>query len=108
MEFIIILLLISGIGLSVAALCEKKTKGKAGIFLLIIIMCFSIKAFWAHIRDGDTPKEETCQVCNKTFTNNDDVHSIIMTNMCENCYDNFKYTQDLKEELKKYEERYGK
>lgn len=108
MELMLILLLIAGIALSVAAICEKETKGKTGIVLLIIIMCFSIKALWSHMANNNNPREEKCQVCYKTFTNNDDVHSIIMTNMCENCYDNFKYTQDLKEELKKYEERYGK
>ncbi|MEY8515712.1 hypothetical protein AALC25_02045 [Lachnospiraceae bacterium 29-84] len=97
--------LIAGIGLSIAALCEKKTKGKAGIVLLIIIMCFSIKALWSHMGNSNNSSEEKCQVCYKIFTNKDDVHSIIMTNMCEKCYGNFKYTQDLKEELKK-EERY--
>ncbi|MBD5136117.1 MAG: hypothetical protein HDT39_09200 [Lachnospiraceae bacterium] len=77
------------------------------IFVLCIIV---IAAFWllgSWVGTGNNSKEEKCQVCYKTFTNNDDVHSIIMTNMCENCYSNFKYTQDLKEELKKYEERYG-
>ena len=108
MKLILILLLIAGIALSIAALCEKSIKGskKVGIFLLIVVMCFSIKALWSHMGYNDSSNEEVCQVCNRTFTNRDDVHSIIMTNMCDNCYSNFKYTQDLKEELKKYEERY--
>lgn len=66
MELILILLLIAGIGLSVAALCEKKTKGKAGIILLIIIMCFSIKALWSHMGDDNNSREEKCKVCDGT------------------------------------------
>lgn len=107
MELIVILLLIAGICFSVAALCDKKMKGKAGIFVLIIIMCFSINALWSHMINDSGSEKEKCQVCHKTFTNRDDVHSIVMTNMCEKCYNNYKYTRDLKEELIKYEERYG-
>lgn len=65
------------------------------------------KVIMVAISNNGDSKEEKCQVCYKTFTNKADVHSIIMTNMCENCYSNFKYSQDLEEELKKYEERYG-
>lgn len=107
MELILILLLIAGISLSFVTLCNTKGKGKVGILLLIIVMCFSIKALWSHMGNSNNSREEMCQVCHKTFTNKDDTYSIIMTNMCENCYSNFRYTQDLKEEFKKYQERNG-
>ena len=31
-----------------------------------------------------------CQVCNRTFTDSDNKSSIRSTNMCENCYKNYK------------------
>lgn len=86
---------------------NKKSSGK-GLLIIgwIIIIVFIM---WIFFGDFNSSKEQSkeCSSCGKTFTNNDDVHSIIMTSMCENCYDDYKYIQDLKEDVKKYNERYG-
>lgn len=48
---------------------------------------------------------KSCGSCGKTFTNFTDTRSIARTNMCEPCYEDYKFVRDLQEELKKYEER---
>lgn len=46
-----------------------------------------------------------CPVCGFGYTNSDDTWQISYSNMCVNCYDNYKFTQDVLEELEKYNER---
>lgn len=77
--------------------------------ILTIIVVILILAGLGSCVGGDNSSEKSakCQVCHKTFTNSDDRNSIAWRNMCENCYDNYKFSQDLKDELQKYEERYG-
>lgn len=43
-------------------------------------------------------------VCGRTYTNRDDVSSIVWINMCEPCYENYQFNQEVKEELQKYKE----
>ena len=71
--------------------------------IAVVIIIIGISSF-NSCTSSSSSKSHICQSCHKTFTNKDDVHSIIWTNMCEKCYNNYKFTQDLKEELKKYEE----
>lgn len=100
------MLLYSYGGGSVMANNNQKSGGGSTI-LAIIIVVLVLAGIGSCLGGGGSEKSEKCQVCHKTFTNSDDVHSIVMRNMCENCYSNYKFTQDLKDELKKYEERYG-
>ena len=81
-----------------------------GVIGLIFITIFIVLIF---VGISNTPicngsyKDETniCSKCNREFTNSEDTHSIAMTGMCVPCYENFKTTQKIREELKKYEER---
>lgn len=87
---------------------EKQTKTSKGNAIFVIIAIVIIISFFGGFNScsssSKSQKKYTCQVCHKSFTNKDDVNSIIWRNMCEKCYNNYKFTQDLKEELKKYEE----
>ena len=84
MELILILLLMVGICISVVALCEKDKRKSYHSSVDNNYVLFGKVIMVAISNNGDS-KEEKCQVCYKTFTNKADVHSIIMTNMCENC-----------------------
>ncbi len=84
---------------------NNQKSGGGSIVLTIIIVILLLGGIGSCSGGGNSNDNEskTCQVCHKTFTNSDDVHSIVMRNMCENCYSNFEYTQDLKEELERYD-----
>ena len=71
-----------------------------GIAILLLFIAFRV-----GLSSSQEDNSYVCSVCERTFTNRDDKRSIAMTNMCEPCYDNFKYTQELLDESKKYEER---
>lgn len=87
---------------------NNNQKGDNGSKFLAIIIVIVVLSLIGSFFDGeDSEKSATCQVCHKTFTNSDDKKSIARRNMCEICYSNYKYAQDLKDEIKKYEERYG-
>lgn len=49
---------------------------------------------------------KTCGSCHRSFTYGTDVNSIRWRNMCENRNKNYKYSQELKEEIRNYNERY--
>lgn len=73
---------------------------------ITILMCMGFLSMCSDFINNE--KEETsyrCGSCGKTFTNQADTKSIAFTNMCEPCYENFKFKQELQEELKKYSER---
>jgi tRNA U54 and U55 pseudouridine synthase Pus10 len=78
---------------------NKKSSG----WLIAIIIVVLLSAI-GSCSNNKEPKQqsEKCGVCYETFTNSDDVHSIVMTGMCETCYKNFKIKQDAKEKIKKY------
>lgn len=84
---------------------NKKSSGGNGWLIAIVFVCL-MSAIGSCSNSSEPRKQsEECGVCYKTFTNKDDVHSIVMTGMCEPCYKKFKLKQDAKEELKKYNER---
>ena len=85
----------------------QKGQGHSWIIYLLVILLFLGFIGSCMNNSSSDDDEDRCSSCHKTFTNNDDVKSIAWTSMCERCYSNYKYTQDLKEELKKYEENYG-
>ena len=88
---------------------SNKKNGGCGTWIIAIMVFIGIISGLGACSNGSTIKSrsEECYVCGKTYTNKDDVHSIIMTNMCEPCYNNYKYTQDMLQELQKYNERYN-
>lgn len=49
-------------------------------------------------------KSATCKVCHREFTNEDEVRSIKRTNMCLNCYENYKFGSEAKEAAEEYKE----
>ena len=74
--------------------------GFGGTILLILFLVF-------RVNTSSNNKNEVyeCNSCEREFTNRDDVYSIRMTGMCEPCYDDFKFTQELYDASEKYEER---
>ena len=83
--------------------------GKGSTIMAIIIVILILSGIGSCVGGGSSSSASSkCKVCGKTFTNSDDRHSIALRNMCENCYSNYKWTQDAKEGIKKYNERYGK
>lgn len=84
---------------------SNSSGGKGSIFITAVIVIVILAAIGSC--SGGTSKEYICGFCGKTFTNSADKRSIQRTNLCELCYDNYKFSQELQEELKKYEERYG-
>lgn len=88
-------------------MANSKKNGGGSVFLVIIIVVLVLFGIGSCSDIGDSERSEKCPVCHKTYTNSDDRSSIIWKNMCERCYSNYKFTQDVKDEFKKYEERYG-
>lgn len=88
---------------------QKSGNSGCSIAIAIVVILFLIYALGSCSGGGSSSssKSAKCQVCGKTFTNRDDRKSIAYTNMCEKCYHNYKYSQDMKEGLKKYQENYG-
>ena len=76
--------------------------GLVGICILAIFLM--IQGF-AWLNGDDKDDNYVCSSCHKTFTNRADTKSIAYTSMCEPCYEDFKFKQDLQEEIKKYQER---
>ena len=72
--------------------------------VLVVLFCVVVGALliWYLMPDPDANK---CEACGRTFTNSEDISSIRMTDMCVPCYEDYKFTKELREELKKYEER---
>jgi hypothetical protein len=81
--------------------------GSIAIVILIIIVLLYALGSCSGGSSSSSSGSAKCQVCGKTFTNSSDRKSIAYTNMCERCYSNYKYSQDMKEGLKKYQENYG-
>lgn len=76
------------------------------LVMLMCVGCFSMcKDFNEDVNEKRENKTYRCSSCDKVFTNNDDVKSIIYTSMCEPCYEDFKFIQEVQEEIKKYSER---
>jgi protein-arginine kinase activator protein McsA len=76
-----------------------------GIILVLLILAALGSCTSGGSSSSSSSKSSKCQVCGRTFTNKDDVRSIAYRNMCESCYSNYKYSQELKEAAKKIQER---
>lgn len=86
-------------------MANNNSSGGKGSTVIAIIIVILVLAGLGSCMSGGSDKEYKCSACGKTFTNSADTRSIARTSMCEPCYENYKFTQDLKEELKKYDER---
>ena len=75
-----------------------------------ILICFGIIGViilllaW-RISSHDRQEVYECSRCEREFTNSDDVRSIRRTSMCEPCYEDYKFTEEVREEIEKYNER---
>ena len=79
---------------------EKPKKSGGGCFATVffVVAVMTVIGVLVQSCGGNSPSSsnsETCEVCHRTFTNSADVKSIIWTNMCESCYENYKYKQDM-------------
>lgn len=85
----------------------KNNKGIVGLVIIVIAIIFIGIGACSGGSSSSKSESARCPSCNKKFTNSEDVRSISYRGMCERCYSNYKYSQDLQDGLKKYEERYG-
>ena len=91
--------------INVSTTNNKKSNSGTVIGIVVVIVCL----IWLlGSCGGGGSSDKRCSSCGKKFTNSDDTWSITMTSMCENCYDNYKWGQNVKSEIDKYYERYGK
>lgn len=91
-------------------MANNNSGGGGSTFLAIVVVVIFLALIGSCFGGGSSSSSSSskeCPVCGRTYTNSDDKHSIAWRNMCERCYSNYKYSQDLKDELLKYEERYG-
>ena len=72
------------------------------ICILVVLMSVPIISLLLNNKKDDI---NVCSSCHKTFTNRADTKSIAYTSMCEPCYENFKFKEDMKEEIHKMKER---
>lgn len=84
---------------------NQNSGGGGSTIFAIIIVVLVLAGIGSCSGGGDSDNSRECSSCGKTFTNSADTRSIAYTSMCEPCYEDFKFMQDLQEELKKYEER---
>lgn len=75
--------------------------GNALTILFIILFIIGTIIFFAKIL---SPSDDSkyCSSCNRSFTDTDNKKSISWRNMCENCYENYKFSQEVLEELEKW------
>lgn len=84
---------------------QPKTSKSNPLYIIAIIIIILLGIGSCNsCSSSSASNTRTCQVCHKTFTNSDDVHSIVWSNMCEKCYSNYKYTQKALDGYKKYQE----
>ena len=76
-----------------------------GLVVICILAIFLMIQCFSCINGGDKNNNYVCSSCHKTFTNRADTKSIAYTSMCEPCYEDYKFKQELQEEIQKYQER---
>lgn len=65
---------------------------------LIIIMIITLAALIGGCSNGGSVSTNNCKSCGRTFQAGDDAgnyRNIARTNMCNNCYNNYKWAQDV-------------
>ncbi len=72
---------------AIKAVSKKKTK-KNIILVLLVVLAIIITGIASS---GKTPKSKTfCPSCDRNYTDSANKKSISRTNMCKNCYENYK------------------
>lgn len=84
-----------------------------GIFLLILAILvgkwvggIDVKSTpkSTNSREYESSGKSRCKSCGRYFNDDDNVRSIKHTNMCKNCYNNYKFGTEAKEAEKDYKE----
>lgn len=74
---------------------NNKNKSSGGnTFIVILALLLLLGSCGGGDSSSSTSGSKTCGSCNRTFTNSNDKRSISLRNMCENCYSNYKWSQD--------------
>ena len=71
---------------------NKSSSGNT--FIIILVLLLLLGSCGGGDSSSSSSNSKTCGSCHRTFTNSADKRSISLRNMCENCYDNFKWSQD--------------
>lgn len=76
---------------------KKHNKKCRLIGLAIMVVSASILVFSGRMRPSfsDGGSSAVCSSCNKVFTDSGNVRSIKKTNMCTNCYNNYRVGTDV-------------
>ena len=66
------------------------------IGLALIVVSSSLMIFSGHLNPSFSggSSSRTCSYCNRVFTDSENIKSIRKTNMCTNCYNNYKIGSD--------------
>ena len=60
----------------------------------IIVIAIIVFALLGSCGGSSSSSSKTCKSCHRTFTSSSEKSSIARTNMCTNCFDNYKWVMD--------------
>ncbi len=61
------------------------------IFIVFCFLCFCMMPTGSGSSGNSGDRSSTCAVCDRTFTDYENMKSIRMNGMCQNCYRNYEY-----------------
>ncbi len=74
----------------------KSSGGLGSAIIAIVIVLIILGGLGSCMGGSDDDKDYSakCTSCNRTYTDSDNKWSIFYRNMCERCYENFKWVQE--------------
>lgn len=70
-------------------------KFKFWVYFYAILIVIAIAGYMIFGVGETGPKGKTCKVCERTFKDAENMHSITLNNMCVQCYKNYNYAQSM-------------
>ncbi len=70
-------------------------KDKLTLITFLAIIYFFYSLIFGGIGGGSSTSTNTCLSCDRTYADSANKRSIRKTNMCQNCYSNYKWASSL-------------